>query len=620
MSAGNPSSKVIDDNDSYHSDSTFDEKDDQDWADWGEDEENSAIATHSLFAQPDGQFASFNTPLEALQDAKSQGCDFRALVRRLRLDALQVIRLVNHTRRNRLSPQQLTALQGTEPFLSDDAEMKPVPGFEMDGLLQIDFDIERDAVSGAENISDEAAYRARIEELESQLMASKLAFDDMRERLASEMGIASTLEESRKEAAAGPSRGPIAGLKPTAGGGKRDDDTHYFDSYASNDIHQTMISDRARTLSYGRFLMSPENAHLIRGKTVMDVGCGSGILSLFCARAGAKEVVAIDASNIADRARLNVEENGFGHVIKVVKGKVEELDSQLEKYVGKVDLLVSEWMGYFLLYECMLPSVLYARDRYLNPTTGLLAPSHCRMTLAAISDGELLHERLRFWDDVHGFRMSAMTKGLTEEAYTESLKPEAVVSSVADIYDLPLQIMSYRQPTFVAPFTLECTSDAPVHGFASWFDTWFMTDSKPWPLNEAGQPEKRDTRGGEKLDGLPECDLRAPTEADVPAIGLRHNAVSDIEGTGKGEVVSFTTGPFGLETHWKQTVFLLKEAIEVKKGDILAGEIHVTQSTDNSRELDVEIHYTLSDSAKTEEEGPKARRVNTRLVQLFKVR
>jgi hypothetical protein len=32
---------------------------------------------------------------------------------------------------------------------------------------------------------------------------------------------------------------------------------------------------------------------------------------------------------------------------------------------GKIDILVSEWMGYFLLFEGMLDSVLYARDRYL---------------------------------------------------------------------------------------------------------------------------------------------------------------------------------------------------------------------------------------------------------------
>jgi hypothetical protein len=32
---------------------------------------------------------------------------------------------------------------------------------------------------------------------------------------------------------------------------------------------------------------------------------------------------------------------------------------------SKVDIIISEWMGYFLLYETMLPTVLQARDKWL---------------------------------------------------------------------------------------------------------------------------------------------------------------------------------------------------------------------------------------------------------------
>ena len=56
------------------------------------------------------------------------------------------------------------------------------------------------------------------------------------------------------------------------------------------------------------------------------------------------------------------------------------------------------------------------------------------MTLAAVSDSELLHQRVHFWNDVHGFKMTAMTKGLMDEAYTEGLSAKAVVTDVANIY------------------------------------------------------------------------------------------------------------------------------------------------------------------------------------------
>ncbi len=44
-----------------------------------------------------------------------------------------------------------------------------------------------------------------------------------------------------------------------------------------------------------------------------------------------------------------------------MKGKIEEVVLPVEK----VDIIVSEWMGYCLLYEAMLDSVIWARDRYL---------------------------------------------------------------------------------------------------------------------------------------------------------------------------------------------------------------------------------------------------------------
>ena len=93
----------------------------------------------------------------------------------------------------------------------------------------------------------------------------------------------------------------------------------------------------------------------------MDIGCGTGILSIFAARAGAKHVYAIENAEIAHFAREIIQRNGLSDKITVIKGKMEEI----ELPVKQVDLIVSEWMGYFLFYESMLDSVLWARDKYL---------------------------------------------------------------------------------------------------------------------------------------------------------------------------------------------------------------------------------------------------------------
>ena len=53
------------------------------------------------------------------------------------------------------------------------------------------------------------------------------------------------------------------------------------------------------------------NTHLFKDKVVLDVGCGTGILSMFAAKAGARKVIGIDMSSIIDYAKKIVKDNGF---------------------------------------------------------------------------------------------------------------------------------------------------------------------------------------------------------------------------------------------------------------------------------------------------------------------
>lgn len=135
-------------------------------------------------------------------------------------------------------------------------------------------------------------------------------------------------------------------------------------SYAYNDIHEIMLKDTTRTKSYALFILS--NPSLFKDAIVLDVGCGTGILSLLAARAGAKHVYAVDASDVAKKAIENIRVNGFADKITVVRGKVEEIElpvKQVDIIISEVrtslrggrspdihanSLHVSQWMGYFL--------------------------------------------------------------------------------------------------------------------------------------------------------------------------------------------------------------------------------------------------------------------------------
>ena len=160
---------------------------------------------------------------------------------------------------------------------------------------------------------------------------------------------------------------------------KKDSEDLYFDSYARTSIHKTMIQDSVRTNAYKNAIL--HNKHLFKDKVVMDVGCGTGILSMFAAKAGARRVIGVEKTDFAILARKVVMDNNLHRVVTILYGKVEEVE--LPDDVDKVDVIVSEWMGYCLFYESMLPSVLFARDKWLVKD-GVIFPDIVRLYLIGI--------------------------------------------------------------------------------------------------------------------------------------------------------------------------------------------------------------------------------------------
>jgi protein arginine N-methyltransferase 3 len=223
------------------------------------------------------------------------------------------------------------------------------------------------------------------------------------ERMTSDLEVAPTADVAIGRNDATTSRLPSGALDRT--------DRPYFESYAENEIHEIMLKDAIRTGSYRDFILE---SSAFKGKVVLDVGCGSGILSMFAARAGATHVYAVDASDIAGKAKLNVYDNGLQDKITVIQGKIEDVQLPVEK----VDVIVSEWMGYALLYESMLDSILVARRRFLAEG-GLIVPSQCTLLLAGLGQDAAVDSIVSFWDDVYGSscpRDEATTERLAQDS------------------------------------------------------------------------------------------------------------------------------------------------------------------------------------------------------------
>ena len=204
---------------------------------------------------------------------------------------------------------------------------------------------------------------------------------------------------------------------------KSKDFAEYFISYAELHHQKDMLADTHRMESYYTAIMA--NAKVaFQDKVVLDVGTGSGILAVWAAKAGAKKVYAIEYTDMAHNARQLVKANNVEDIVTVIQGTVESItlplledglllsttndeDGTTTTSERVVDVIISEWMGYMLLRESMLDSVLVARDRYLKQDTGLMFPSHAKVYLAPIKDERSRLENVREYggamDDWYGF-------------------------------------------------------------------------------------------------------------------------------------------------------------------------------------------------------------------------
>lgn len=259
----------------------------------------------------------------------------------------------------------------------------------------------------------------------------------------------------------------------------RDSDDSYFNSYSYFEIHKDMLSDKTRTDAYRDALT--KNPTLMNDANVLDVGCGTGILSMFAARdGGARNVVGVDGSyRIADVARMNVGANDLREKVEIIEGKVEDMDSIRG---APFDVIVSEWMGYGLFFESMLDTVLYARDKYLKPD-GALLPDVCCIKIAGFTKQATVD--FDFWNDVYGFSMKEVAVQQLDHALATAvvkhIEGKHIGTTETEILRLDLCKCSAKDTEFSAEFKLDAlenaTKDEPqtIYGIALWFDTEFSS-------------------------------------------------------------------------------------------------------------------------------------------------
>ena len=161
-----------------------------------------------------------------------------------------------------------------------------------------------------------------------------------------------------------------------------------FTQFYAQLLHQgNMLADHVRTSTYqDAFAQNAEQD--FRDKVILDVGTGTGILAFFALQCGARKVYAVEASDSSYTARTLADANGFGERMIIIHGKVEEVEVP-----EKVDVIISEPIGFLLVHERMLESYIVARDRFLKPG-GLMYPSTGSIVISPYTDDTLYQEQL----------------------------------------------------------------------------------------------------------------------------------------------------------------------------------------------------------------------------------
>jgi histone-arginine methyltransferase CARM1 len=226
---------------------------------------------------------------------------------------------------------------------------------------------------------------------------------------------------------------------------------------------QNMLEDRERTGAYRLGMVA--NKSDFEGKVVLDVGTGTGILSLFAAQAGARKVYAVEGSDTAKHAKHLVEHNRLGDRVEVVHSTLQDL----------------ELPGFFLFHERMVEAFLIGRDRFMKPD-GKVFPSSGRLWIAPFIDKKLHDARInkaKFWaqTDFFGVDLSGLSQTATEELWAmpalgyipTHMFMAGACSKGFDFRTLPLEALG----EIVVPFEFVFAHPGPVHGLAGWFDVSF---------------------------------------------------------------------------------------------------------------------------------------------------
>lgn len=251
--------------------------------------------------------------------------------------------------------------------------------------------------------------------------------------------------------------------------------------------HRWMIRDSARTEAFRQAIA----AVVKPGDVVLDVGAGSGILSMFAAKAGARTVYAVEQTEIAALAAQLVQKNGLGNIVQILQTDIHTLELP-----ETADVIISEWLGTIGVDENLLGMVLIARDRWLKPggtmipgrVTAKMAPAHIPMR----------PEVAFFHQHPYGLDLTLLSEPSIHEllCLRRKVRREDLVAAESNLWVTDMAAVPSEQAylPFRANVRFAISRNTQVNTLAAWFEA-DMADN----VILSNAPEAPETHWGQLL-------------------------------------------------------------------------------------------------------------------------
>lgn len=231
-------------------------------------------------------------------------------------------------------------------------------------------------------------------------------------------------------------------------------------------VHQEMLSDNVRLKAYDQAIKNVVKP----GDVVVDVGTGTGILAILCAKAGARKVYAIECRPIINLAKQIAKENGFEDRIVFIKG-----DSRSITLPEKVDVLVSEVIGHTVLEENMLDSIVDAKSRFLKQK-GSMLPVSAKLMFAPTYNSSAAKD-LNFWrKKLLGISLRPAWNRVTNTVYISRIKPENLLGESEVLREI--NFGQNHHINLKGRMNFKITREGEFHGFAAWFEALLAKKGK----------------------------------------------------------------------------------------------------------------------------------------------